>query len=204
MWGWLIHEFDSFTGKYSICQPYTLCISKSVFLILLLIACSCSECSEELKELKVTLRHYAYRLRDNLMDAIFRFLDLSTADYYMVCAAHDLAYFGFLHSTELTVPNWASFSLAIHQGVADIAIDSDVSPSCLRVRIKALKTDPLLASFPSFLPSFLLSLLLSFLFPSSWVHHWVIYYWIGFFKLCTKLKGTPRKDYKWTCETCNT
>lgn len=153
---------------------------------------------------KVTLRHYAYRLRDNLMDAIFRFLDLSTADYYMVCAAHDLAYFGFLHSTELTVPNWASFSLAIHQGVADIAIDSDVSPSCLRVRIKALKTDPLLASFPSFLPSFLLSLLLSFLFPSSWVRHWVIYYWIGFFKLCTKLKGTPRKNYKWTCETCNT
>lgn len=90
------------------------------------------------------------------MDAIFRFLDLSSADY-MVCAARDLAYFGFLHSTELTVPNWASFSLAIHQGVADIAIDSDVSPSCLRVRIKALKTDPLLASFPSFLPSFFLS-----------------------------------------------
>ena len=31
---------------------------------------------------------------------------------------------------------------AIHLGVADVAVDSHSSPSCLRLRVKALKTDP--------------------------------------------------------------
>ena len=35
-----------------------------------------------------------------------------------------------------------SFSSAIHLSVADIAVDSSSLPSCLRVRIKASKTDP--------------------------------------------------------------
>ena len=53
-----------------------------------------------------------------------------------------LGYFGFLHAAEFTVPNLASFSPAIHRSVADIAVDSLQSPNCLRVRIKASKTDP--------------------------------------------------------------
>ena len=36
----------------------------------------------------------------------------------------------------------ASYSPAIHLGLADIAFDSHSSPSCLRIRIKASKTDP--------------------------------------------------------------
>ena len=60
----------------------------------------------------------------------------------MFWAACNLAYFGFLRSAEFTVPNLASFSPSIHLGLADVAIDSMSSPSCLRLRIKALKTDP--------------------------------------------------------------
>ena len=36
----------------------------------------------------------------------------------------------------------ASYSPSIHLGVADTALDSASSPSCLRVRIKSSKTDP--------------------------------------------------------------
>ena len=60
----------------------------------------------------------------------------------MFWAACNLAYFGFLCSAEFTVPNLASYVPAIHLGVADVAVDSHLSPSCLRLRIKASKTDP--------------------------------------------------------------
>ena len=40
------------------------------------------------------------------------------------------------------MPNLASYVPAIHLGVADVAFDSHSSPSCLRLRIKASKTDP--------------------------------------------------------------
>lgn len=53
-----------------------------------------------------------------------------------------LGYFGFLRTEEFMVPNLAIFSLAIHLLMADIAVDSLQSPACLRVRIKASKTDP--------------------------------------------------------------
>ena len=53
-----------------------------------------------------------------------------------------LGYFGFLRAAEFTVPNLASFPSAIHLSVADIAVDSLPSPTCLRVRIRASKTDP--------------------------------------------------------------
>lgn len=79
---------------------------------------------------------------DDIMVAIFCALDLSLPDHCMFWAACNLAYFGFLHSAEFTVPNLASFSPAIHMGVADIAVDSDTCPSCLWIRIKAYKTNP--------------------------------------------------------------
>jgi len=60
----------------------------------------------------------------------------------MFWAACNLAYFGFLRSAEFTVPNMASYSPAIHLGLADIAFASHYSPSCLCIRIKELKTDP--------------------------------------------------------------
>ena len=54
----------------------------------------------------------------------------------MFWAACNLAYFGFLHSAEFAVPNLASYVPDIHLGVADVAVDSHSSPSCLRLRIK--------------------------------------------------------------------
>lgn len=78
----------------------------------------------------------------SLMFTIFHSLDLTIQDHSMFWAACTLAYFGFLRSSEFTVPSLASFSEEHHLGVADIAVDSPVSPSCLRVRIKASKTDP--------------------------------------------------------------
>ena len=76
------------------------------------------------------------------MMVIFCALDLSLPDHCMFWAACNLAYFGFLRSAEFTVPNLVSFSPSIHLGLADVAIDSMSSPSCLRLRIKASKTDP--------------------------------------------------------------
>ena len=79
---------------------------------------------------------------DDIMMVIFRALDVSLPDHCMFWAACSLAYFGFLRSAEFTVPNLASFSPSIHLGLADVAVDSTSSPSCLRLRIKASKTDP--------------------------------------------------------------
>lgn len=72
----------------------------------------------------------------------FQSLDLSVPDHCMFWAACNLGYFGFLRSAEFTVPNLASFSTTLHLSVQDIAVDSDSNPLCLRVRIKASKTDP--------------------------------------------------------------
>ena len=60
----------------------------------------------------------------------------------MFWAACNLGYFGFLQSAKFTVPYLTSFSAALHLGVQNIAVDSDTNPSCLRIRIKAAKTDP--------------------------------------------------------------
>ena len=81
---------------------------------------------------------------EDIMMVIFRALDLSLPDHCMFWAACNLAFFGFLRSAEFTVPNLASFSPSIHLGLDDVAVDSMSSPSCLRLRIKASKTNPFL------------------------------------------------------------
>lgn len=53
-------------------------------------------------------------------------------DHGMFWAACNLTYFGFLRLVELTVPNLASFSNALHLNVEDIAVNSDNNPSCLK------------------------------------------------------------------------
>ena len=78
---------------------------------------------------------------DDIMVAIFRALDLRLLEHCMFWAACNLAYFGFPHSAEFTVLNLGSFSPTIHLDGADITVHSDTSPSCLRIRIKASKTD---------------------------------------------------------------
>ena len=79
---------------------------------------------------------------DSVLLTIFRSLDLKNPDHQMFWAACTLGFFGFLRSAEFTVPSLAAFSSSVHLGVEDIAFDSALSPTCLRVRIKASKTDP--------------------------------------------------------------
>ena len=81
-------------------------------------------------------------ITDDIMMVICRALDLTHPDHCMFWVACNLAYFGFLRSAEFTVPNLASYVPAIHLEVEDVAVDSHLSPSCLRLRIKASKTDP--------------------------------------------------------------
>ena len=79
---------------------------------------------------------------DSIMLVIFRSLDLNLPDHCMFWAACTLEYFEFLRSAEFTVPNLSSFTPGVHLEVKDIAVDSTPAPSCLRVKIKASKTDP--------------------------------------------------------------
>lgn len=81
-------------------------------------------------------------ITDSLMLVIWKSLDLHLADHCMFWAACTLGYFGFLRAAEFTVPNLAGFSPVIHLTVQDIAVDAISSPSCMRVKIKASKTDP--------------------------------------------------------------
>ena len=60
----------------------------------------------------------------------------------MFWAACCLAFFGFLRSSEFTVPSLSAFSPAVHLTVADIAAETFSQPTSLRVNIKASKTDP--------------------------------------------------------------
>lgn len=77
-----------------------------------------------------------------IMRVIVSHLDLTSNDHVMFWAACCLAYFGFLRSAEFTVPNLATYNPVLNMNVSDISADSLDSPSCLRVRIKASKTDP--------------------------------------------------------------
>lgn len=79
---------------------------------------------------------------DSLMLNIFNALDLSLFDHTMFWAACTLAYFGLLRSAEFTVPSIAKFDPTLHLQVSDLAFDNLDGPSCLRVWIKASKTDP--------------------------------------------------------------
>jgi hypothetical protein len=53
-----------------------------------------------------------------------------------------LAYFRFLCSSKLTVPNGAMFSQALNLSVHDIAADKWVAPSRIQMNIKVSQTDP--------------------------------------------------------------
>jgi len=81
-------------------------------------------------------------ITDDLMLLIWQSLDLHLPDHLMFWAACSLAYFGFLHTSEFTVPSLASFSTSLHLRVQDIAADSLSAPACMRVKIKGSKTDP--------------------------------------------------------------
>ena len=78
----------------------------------------------------------------DLMLVIWKSLNLQLPNHCMFWAACTLGYFGFLRSAEFTVPSLASFSPSAHLDVQDIVVDSSTAPLCIRVTIKASKTDP--------------------------------------------------------------
>ena len=81
-------------------------------------------------------------ITDTHMLLIWNSLNSHLPDHCMFWAAFTLGYFGFLRAAKFTVPNLDSFSSSLHLTVQDIAVDEASSPSCMRVTIKASKTDP--------------------------------------------------------------
>ena len=69
-------------------------------------------------------------------------MNVHLTDHGEFWAACTLGYFGFLGAGELTVPNLIIFSSSIHLTVQDIVVNGASSTSCMRVAIKAFKTDP--------------------------------------------------------------
>lgn len=81
-------------------------------------------------------------ITSDILVSIHKHLNFTHQDHVMFWAACCLAYFGFLRSAEFTVPNLSAFAPDAHLCVSDIEVDSVVSPSTLRIKIKASKTDP--------------------------------------------------------------
>lgn len=63
-------------------------------------------------------------------------------DYQMLWAAVTICFFGFLHSGEVTVPADTSFDVNAHITFDEISVDDVASPTLLKIRLKASKTDP--------------------------------------------------------------
>ena len=74
------------------------------------------------------------------MRVIHSVLSLSDYSQAMLWAACCLGFFGFLRAGEFTVNK--PFNPAIHLSPQDLQLDSTSNPTCLRVQIKASKTDP--------------------------------------------------------------
>ena len=62
-------------------------------------------------------------------------------DAKMLWAAAALAFFGFMRSGELTIPSTGGFNPGTHLSWQDMATDSVTSPTVVKVRLKASKTD---------------------------------------------------------------
>ena len=60
----------------------------------------------------------------------------------MMWAACCTAFFGFLRSSEMTVPSQDTYDPTIHLSIKDVAVDNKSSPTMVRIRIKQSKTDP--------------------------------------------------------------
>ena len=81
-------------------------------------------------------------ITDSLMLVIWRSLDTHIPYPCMFWVTCTLGYFGFLRAAEFTVASLASFSPLLHLTVLDIAVYAPSSPLCMRIKIKASKTDP--------------------------------------------------------------
>ena len=79
----------------------------------------------------------------DIMKAIFSLLLKKSPSYKtaMLCAARCTAFFGFLHSSEMTVPSQDTYDPTIHLSIQDVAVDNKSSPSMVRILIKQSKTN---------------------------------------------------------------
>ena len=60
----------------------------------------------------------------------------------MMWTACCLAFFGFLHSSEFTIPTQSGYDPEVHLSPKDVAVDNRAKPLMLKVIIKQSKTDP--------------------------------------------------------------
>ena len=60
----------------------------------------------------------------------------------MMWAACCLAFFGFLRSSEFTIPTQSGYDPEVHLSPNDVAVDNRAKPRLLKVTIKQSKTDP--------------------------------------------------------------
>ena len=80
----------------------------------------------------------------DIMQGIQSVLAQQPQKYYniMIWAACAMAFFGFLRSSEFTVPSQSQFDPNLHLTLSDITLDSRHSPQIIQVNIKQSKTDP--------------------------------------------------------------
>ena len=78
----------------------------------------------------------------DILAAIYRCLDYSVYDDVLFWAACCLTYFGFLRSSEFTVPHGNAYTPVLHLSHEDVAFDRRVNPSSFQVTIKVSKTVP--------------------------------------------------------------
>ena len=63
-------------------------------------------------------------------------------DNIMLWAASCTGFFGFLRAGEFTVPSAQAYDPEVHLNLGDMAVDSHVNPTLIRLHIKQSKTDP--------------------------------------------------------------
>ena len=79
-----------------------------------------------------------------ILEGIHSILTKHPQQYHnmMMWAACCMAFFGFLRSSEFTVPSPGQFDHSIHLTLSDILLDSRQSPRRVQITIKQSKTDP--------------------------------------------------------------
>ena len=80
----------------------------------------------------------------HIMQAIYNLLIQKPPSYNnaMTWAACCTTLFGFLRSSELTVPSQDAYDPNIHLSVQDVAVNNKSLPTMVHIRIKQSKTDP--------------------------------------------------------------
>jgi len=80
----------------------------------------------------------------NILSDMFTILQCQPTSHnnLMIWVASCIAFFGFLRSSELTVPSQDTYDPSIHLSVNDVAVDNRSSPTMIQVTIKQSKTDP--------------------------------------------------------------